>query len=268
MIRSALFVPADRQDRVAKARATAADLVIVDLEDAVAANAKTLARDLVGTLLASDRSDPRLAVRINALTTVAGIADLAALAETPPGTVLLPKTESARDIAILRAFWPATRIIALIESATGLRECSAIAMAGVHAIMLGGVDLAAELGLPPSQIALQTARGQLVLACAAAGIAAIDAPFIDIADPQGLLVEAQMAQAMGFAAKAAIHPGQVEPINNVWTPSSEEVDNARAALAAFSAAGESAVRHAGRMIDEPVARHLRRLLARVDGGKG
>ncbi|WEK02225.1 MAG: CoA ester lyase [Candidatus Sphingomonas phytovorans] len=264
MIRSALFVPADRTERVDKALMSAADLVIADLEDAVADRDKDMARDAIRTRLDEAGADPRLAVRINALTTPAGIRDLAALADRPPACVLLPKCESVRDIAILRAsLGPDTSILPLIETAMGLAECRAVAMAGVAGVMLGGVDLAAELGLEPGWEALRTARGLIVLACAAAGVPAIDAPFIAIDDVTALAVEAMAARAIGFSAKAAIHPRQLEAINATWTPSAAELLFAREALDAYLAAGERAIRHAGRMIDAPVARALRRTLART-----
>ncbi len=267
MIRSALFVPADRAERIDKALASAADLVLVDLEDAVADSDKDAARDAVRARLDAAEANSRLAVRINALTTIAGIRDLAVLADRPPACVLLPKCESARDIIVLRgALGPDTGIIPLIESAAGLADCRAVAAAGVAAVMLGGVDLAAELGLEPGWEALRTARGMIVLACAEAGVPAIDAPFIAIDDMDALADEAKAARGIGFSAKAAIHPRQLDIINATWTPSAAELAFAREALDAYLAAGERAIRHAGRMIDAPVARALRRTLARTSVG--
>lgn len=257
-----LFVPGARPDRFAKALVAGADAICIDLEDAVAAPDKLAARDAaLGWLAANDAAPAWL--RINALSTHDGLADLLALVgrEVRPHALLLPKVESARDIAIVRELVPEMPLVPLVESAAGLRAVTEIARApGVVAAMFGGGDLSAELGVELAWEPLRTHRDLFLLGCAGAGVSTIDVPFVHLEDPDGLARESASARAAGFSAKAAIHPAQVEPIRRAFAPSEAERRAAAEALAAFEAGGGRAVRHKGRMLEAPLVRRLREVV--------
>jgi (S)-citramalyl-CoA lyase len=265
--RSWLFTPATRPDRFAKASAAGADIAILDLEDAVAPGDKAQARIIALDYWADDPDDGvRHALRINGLDTRAGIADVDALlgSTAAPDFLVLPKTETAGHLQILDRLLTAagkgTRLIGLIESAHGLAAVAAIAAATprLAGLMLGAADMAADLGSATAWAPLAFARGRLIAACALAGVTPIDAPFFDLSDEAGLKQEVAAAVALGFAAKAAIHPAQIAAINAALTPSAEAVDKARAILAE-NAKGVGSID--GQMIDEAIARKARRTLA-------
>jgi len=259
-----LFCPADRPERYAKALERA-DAVILDLEDAVAPADKVSAR----VALIDSHLDPdRVIVRVNALDSVDIAADLASLEQTDYRRVMVAKAESADALARLDARW---QLIALCETARGVVEAEAIAkQRHVVALMWGAEDLVASLGGTSSRTRKGTyrevaraARSRVLLAAGAAGIAAIDAVHLDIADEKGLRREARDAAASGFAATACIHPGQVETIRAAYRPDEATLAWARGVIEA--AQGERGVfRYRGRMIDEPVLRHARSVIARSD----
>lgn len=257
---SLLFVPGGRPDRFARALASDADVVCIDLEDAVPVDGKDAARAAAIAAIG-----PRIAIRVNGVRTRAGLADLLALAAAPalPELVLVPMVESAEEIAIVSAvLGTGARLVPLVETARGLAAAAAIAAApGVVAMMFGGGDLSAELGVALAWEPLATARGLFVLACAGARVPAIDVPFIALDDTDGLVQEARRAGAMGFQAKAAIHPAQLDAIHAALRPDAATIDEARAALAAFAAGDGGAVRHDGRMLEAPVMRRYHKILA-------
>lgn len=265
---SLLFVSGATPARFAKARASGASIICIDLEDSVPDDAKNAAR---AAAIAAIDGAPGLAIRINPVTTLAGLRDLIALAEADrlPAAILLPKAEHAADIAIVRgAIGDAVTIIPLIESPAALGRTAAIAAApGVGAMMFGGGDMAAELGVALAWEPLRSARGAFLLGCAEAGVPAIDVPFIDLDNLRGLEAETRLAQAMGFQAKAAIHPAQIATIEQILRPTAEEIIEAREAEAAFAAAGGAAVRFRGRMLELPVMRRYRRMLAQAATGE-
>ncbi|WP_300536590.1 CoA ester lyase [Sphingosinicella sp.] len=256
-----LFVPGNRPERFEKALATGAELVCIDLEDAVPPAAKDETR---ATVIAALPGLPceRIAVRVNGMRTEAGLRDLLALKDAGPLPLLLvPMVESAGELAPLQAVG-APAIIPLIETAKGLAAAVEIAAAeAVVAMMFGGGDLSAELGVALEWEPLAAARGQFILACARARVPAIDVPFIHIADPEGLAEEVRRAKSLGFSAKAAIHPAQVEIIQGVLRPQPSDIEEARAALQAFAEAGGQAVMFKGRMLEAPFMRRLERLAA-------
>jgi (S)-citramalyl-CoA lyase len=265
--RSWLFTPGTRPDRFARAAEAGADVLIVDLEDAVAPAAKPRARADALALLAGDkRAGVATAVRINALRTPEGLADLAALLAAPgqPDYLLVPKAESADELglvdALLAGVASPARLVALIESARGLAAADAIARATprLAALMLGAADLAADLGAAVAWEPLLHGRSAVVRAAALGGVLAIDAPCFALRDAEALAAELAGSAALGFAAKAAIHPAQVGPINAALTPSPEAVEEARRILRE-NEKGVGVL--AGRMIDEAVARRARRTLA-------
>ena len=265
--RSWLFTPATHPERFAKASQSGADVAILDLEDAVAPGDKVRARNTALDYLAGNPSDGTLhALRINGLDTRTGISDLDALlgSKAAPDFLVLPKTETVGHLEILdrllTAAGKATRLIGLIESARGLAAVEAIATATPRLVglMLGAADMAADLGAAIAWDPLAFARGRLIAACALAGVTPIDAPFFDTRDEVGLKKEVAAAVALGFAAKAAIHPAQIGAINAALAPTAEAVEKARAIIRENSK-GVGMID--GQMIDEAIARKARRILA-------
>ncbi len=266
-----LFCPADRPDRFAKA-AERADAVILDLEDAVAAENKQRARDAILAQLdgapAVPTLDPaRTIIRINPPGTSDYEQDLRLLAQTPYRTVMLAKAGHPDHVRSLADF----TVIALCETAAGVVNAAAIAAEpNVSALMWGAEDLLASLGGTSSRrpdgsyrAVASHARSTVLLAAGAAGKKSIDSVYVDIADLDGLGEEALDAVASGFVAKACIHPGQVAAVRAAFAPSQEEVAHAREVLAAAESSGSGVFRHRGKMIDGPILRHAEELLRRA-----
>jgi citrate lyase subunit beta/citryl-CoA lyase len=262
-----LYVPADRPGRIEKAFASGADVVILDLEDAVAAEHKEAARATVAGLLA----DPRrpLQVRVNDLRTPHGRADLAALAPLLPATegVRLPKAESAEEIREAAALAPGTALHPLLESALGVERAYEIAGAhpAVASVGLGEADLRADLAVS-GDLGLAWARSRVVVAARAAGLPApVQSVYPDVGDLDGLAASCRLGRSLGFRGRAAIHPAQLPVIAEAYRPDAEEIAAARRVLAAFTSAtaeGTGAVALAdGGFVDLAVARQAERLLA-------
>lgn len=262
---SLLFVPGSRPDRFAKAKAAGAGLTVIDLEDAVAADDKDAA---CAAALGQVAEAPQgWAIRINAVRTAAGIRDLAALVDSPalPEVLLVPMVELAGDLEVIAGALGdrCPQLIPLIETPRGLRHALAIASVDkVTAVMFGGGDFSGELGVELAWEPLLAARQQLLLACAEAGKPAIDVPFIRLEDEAGLAEEAARARAIGFSAKAAIHPAQLPAIHAAFLPTEAEVAEAREALAAYEAGGGRAIRFRGRMLEAPFIIRYRALVTR------
>ncbi|MBP8931820.1 MAG: CoA ester lyase [Paracoccus sp.] len=253
-IRAPLFVPANRPERFAKAAASGADAVILDLEDAVAADAKDAAR----AALATDFTDLPVIVRINAIGTPWHADDLAAVARLRPAAVMLPKAEDADRVASVAA---QTRlpVIALVETARGLAHARTIAAApGVARIAFGSVDFCADLGCAHLREVLLPARSELVLASRLAGIAApIDGVTVQLDDLSVSHDDAAHARALGMTGKLCIHPRQIAEVRRAFAPTEAEIDWARRVLAS----GDGAVSVDGAMVDEPVRIRARAILA-------
>ena len=177
---------------------------------------------------------------------------------------MLPKAESAGQIEILAAALGDAGdggIVPIIESAAGLRQAWAICAApGVKAVLFGGGDMAADLGVAMDWEPLLFARSQVVAACAAANVPAIDVPYLDVKDEAGLLAETGRARALGFTAKACIHPAQVAAVNQVFTPSEADLSHAERVIAALDEAGGGAALLDGKLIEAPIIRRARRVL--------
>ncbi|QNA92603.1 MULTISPECIES: CoA ester lyase [unclassified Microbacterium] len=257
-----LFCPADRPERFGKALERA-DAIILDLEDAVLPDAKATARE---NIVRADLDPERVIVRVNAPSSDAFAADLDALARTAFRTVMVAKTESARSLSV---FDEGYTLIALCETARGVHAADSIAAHPlVSAMMWGAEDLVASLGGTSSRTTdggyrdiARYARSRVLLEAGAHGKAAIDAVHIDIADVDGLRGEAADAAASGFHATACIHPDQVAVIRAAYRPDAETVAWATDVLEA--AGHERGVfQFRGRMIDEPVLRHARSVVAR------
>ncbi|HEY8718977.1 CoA ester lyase [Pengzhenrongella sp.] len=257
-----LFCPADRPDRFAKA-AERADAVILDLEDAVAPAAKAAARR---ALVAGSLDPGRTIVRLNPADGPEFADDLAAVARTGYGTLMLAKTASASQVGALAGF----DVVAVVETAAGVVAVDEIAAApNVVALLWGADDLVASLGGTSSRFpdgryrdVARHARSAVLLAAGAHGKAAIDAVHLDIADGDGLAAEAADAAASGFRASACIHPSQVAVIRAAYRPSSHDVAWARSVLAA--AVGQRGVfRWHDQMIDGPILKHAEEVLRRA-----
>ncbi len=262
-----LFVPGNRPERFEKAASSGADLVCIDLEDSVPAEEKDSARESVLAALGwLNRKNS--AVRINGLKTKAGLADLVALAAADhlPALLFMPMVESASEVEIAHSILGdrIEGLVPLIETVKGLRAGDDIAASeGVTGMMFGGGDFSAELGTKLEWEPLLAARGAFVMCCASARVMAIDVPYIDMGNEAGLADECARIKAMGFHAKAAIHPKQLPVIQKIMRPSEAEIAEAKEAIAAYDAAGGKAVGHGGRMLEAPLMERYRRMLASV-----
>ncbi|MET7640728.1 CoA ester lyase [Streptomyces sp. NPDC005438] len=270
-VRSALYVPGDRPEMLARAEQRGADALILDLEDAVAPARKEVARATVVDWLAglTHRPRPRVWVRVNP--GAAGTADLAALAGLPWDGVLLAKAESARQVTEAYhllgrgSHGPPPVLCPVLESPSAVAAAEEIARApGVARLHLGEADLCAELGVDPGPEGLELLwiRSRLVLVCAAAGLAPPLAPaFTDLADPERLRATTRRFARLGFRGRTCVHPAQVPVVNEVFTPDAEEVAEARALVRRFEEAGSGVlVDDRGRMVDEAVVRRARAVL--------
>ncbi|WP_321914504.1 CoA ester lyase [Paraburkholderia sp. J11-2] len=262
--RSLLFVPGDRPARFEKALASGAHEVIVDLEDAVAPEAKPAAREAAAAWLGAGRD---ALVRINAMGTEWYEDDLRLLARAPGAAVMLPKADEASLRATSDAL-PGRRIVALIETVRGYLALRAlVAVPGVARLAFGSVDFSAETGIADEGGALLAVRTQIVLASCHAGLAApVDGVSTGFADAQALGAAAAHSRALGFGGKLCIHPAQVAAVNAAFRPSAGECDWARQVVEAFAASGGAATAMAGKMIDKPVVERARRILA--ESGEG
>ncbi|MGH3357622.1 MAG: HpcH/HpaI aldolase/citrate lyase family protein [Nocardioidaceae bacterium] len=281
-LRTALFVPGDRPDRIAKAVGYPTDVVVVDLEDAVADGMKEQARDVARRATATlEHPSVRLMVRVNPVDSPWFADDVAALEPllNQLSAVVLPKA-TADDVRRLEVLLTrlesatlATRgtgILPIVETAAGVLDAAGIAVGSerVETLVFGVADLSAELRIEASAEGdeLLHARSHMVLACAAAGrTPPVDGPYLRLDDPDGLETSVAHARRLGFGGKAVIHPRQLDAVTAAFSPNRTEVAWARAVDAAYSAAeqtGRGAVRlDDGTFVDQPVARRARAILA-------
>ncbi|WP_027135100.1 HpcH/HpaI aldolase/citrate lyase family protein [Geminicoccus roseus] len=257
-----LFVPADRPERISKAAASGADCVFIDLEDAVASQAKASARIGLVQALAQLPAHPLpIFLRINASGTPWHADDLAALAILPVAGVVLPKAEHPEDLKRLAAILgDRARVVALVESASGLAQARLLARSAGR-LAFGSIDFAADLGCAHSREALLLARLELVLASRLAGLPGpIDGVTTAIDRPDEILDDAAHAASLGFAGKLLIHPRQIIPARQGFAPSEADVNWARRVL---DAAGDgAAIALDGAMVDAPVIARARQIIAR------
>jgi citrate lyase subunit beta/citryl-CoA lyase len=266
--RTYLFVPGNRPDRFRKALASGADAVVLDLEDAVAADAKDAAREFVrawaATAVPAERAG--VVVRINDLGSPHAAADLAAVAAAGLPAVMLPKTESADDIAAVRSAAPDTAVLALVESARGVAAVEEIAGSpGVRRLVFGTLDYALDLDLDLDDASdgLSYAAGRLAVAARCAGLATpVGGVTPQLGDGARLLADLAWSRRHGFGAKLCIHPAQVAAIHAALAPTTEAVERAHRVLEA-DAVSPGAAQLDGRMIDRPVVLAARRTLARA-----
>lgn len=256
-----LFVPGDRPERFAKAAASGADAVILDLEDAVPGERKAAARQAVA---AHGIDEVPVIVRINAAATTEFFVDLAALKNVPMAALMLAKAETADDVAAVHAaLGYRVPVIVLVETVAAFADLGALLRAeGVVAAAFGSLDLALDLGCQADWEALAYTRGQLILHSRLAGLAApLDGVTTVFDDPAQVEADARRAAALGFAGKLLIHPKQVAPVLDAFTPNPQAIAWARAVLDA--ARTGAAVQVDGAMVDKPVIERARRILSRI-----
>ncbi|MFK7913416.1 MAG: CoA ester lyase [Pseudomonadales bacterium] len=266
--RSLLFVPGNRPERFAKADAAGADLVCLDLEDAVAPDQKVSARTAVFDYLSAEQQPAcPTGVRINATNTALGIADLHLLLDraVAPAFVMLPKVESAQSVEQLIDLLPGhTQVVPILESARGLAVCEAVfAVPALQVAIFGAVDYVADIGCSPGWESLLIPRVQLVQAAAAHDVTVLDGPYVDVRDLDGLAQQTRRARDLGLRARSAIHPAQIPVIHTALAPTDAEIDRAEQVVAAFAAAETGAALLDGQLIELPVFKAAQRLLAQV-----
>ena len=284
-MRSWLFAPGDSEKKMGKAASSEADVAIFDLEDAVAPEAKPDARKMVAEALGAADDRSRLWVRINPLDTDMPLEDLAAIMPARPGGLLLPKAEGPEQVERLDHYLSAletahgiergaTPVLALVtETATAMFRAGDYAGAPrLAAMSWGAEDLADSVGAQSNTDeggayypVFEMARSFCLLGAAHAGVPAIETIMADFRDLDGLAKRAALVRRQGFAGMLAIHPAQVGPINEAFTPSEAEIAEARMVVELFEAnPGAGTIGHEGRMLDRPHLSRARQLLAGLD----
>ena len=278
--RTYLFVPGTEERKTDKALASAADALILDLEDAVATSEKPRAREMVRARLVSIAPERQVYVRVNDVETGLTAEDLRAVCTGGVAGIILPKVEAPEtvrtvstmiDRAERAAGLPAGQIHlnAIIETGRGIAHAVEIAKAGgrLAALMFGAADYTADLGIPTANIGPHITYGKIatVVASRAGGLAApIDTVFFDVTDAEGLAADCQEAKALGFTGKAVIHPNQIDSANAAFTPSADEVEAARHLVQAFREAesrGIGAVTINGKLVDYAMLKVAEKTLA-------
>ena len=269
---TALFVPGDRPDRYAKAAASGADLVIIDLEDAVAPDAKNAARAAVAAALSSETErgpgpELRALVRINDPVSPVGARDLALLVSLSrrPGHglvgVMVPKAGSVAPLAAVIEAVRGLPVIALIESALGVANVRPLAaLPGLSRLAFGALDFALDVGADVDALTGQVARAEVVIASRAAGLEAPwESPSTSLNDTSLVETTSRAARALGFGGRLCIHPAQLAAVRAGFAPTAEEVTWARRIVGA----GDAVVRVGGEMVDRPVLERARAILRRA-----
>lgn len=277
-LRSFLFAPASDQRKAEKALSLEADAVILDLEDAVAVGEKARARSLVVDLLQRGPRE-KIYVRVNGVHTPWIVGDLMAVVGARPAGIVLPKAECAEEVRHVHwligqlereyGFTPGElEIIPLVETARGVLNAREIAAScpRVRRLAFGAIDYTLDLGvsLTKEGAEIMYARSHLVAASRAAGCEGpVDTVYPRLNDPQGLVEECRLVRALGFAGKLVIHPAQIQPVNEIFSPTAQEIALAAKIAQAFAEAearGIAAVQVEGRFIDYPVAAWAKRTL--------
>ena len=269
--RSFIFSPGLRPEMFPKALACGADIVCVELEDGIAPKDKDEARIKGLGLFTAPQSDDGVEriVRINCLRTAFGLADVQAVlaTDTPPPALMLPKVTSPEEVIwlddLLTERGHSTRLHVIIETNAALEDAYNIAHCSprLEALFFGGVDMAADLRCKNAWEPLLYARSRVVHAAASAGIDAIDVPYLDLNDIDGMEREARLACELGFSGKGSIHPKQIAVLNTVFSPDAASVAYAERVVAAFAEANTGLVVVDGKLIEKPVLREMNRILA-------
>ena len=269
--RSFIFVPGLRPDMYPKALSSGADIVCVELEDGIAPRDKAEARKNALALFEQPHADDGVEriVRINSIRERFGIEDvLAVLAtDTPPPALMMPKVCTPDEVVMLDQLLSeaghSTRLHVIIETNAGLEAAFDIAKCSdrIDAMFFGGVDMAAELRCQNSWEPLLYARSRVVHASTSAGLDVIDVPWLDLNDPEGMRVEAERARDLGFVGKGSVHPNQIAALNEVFTPSTDQIARARRVIAEFETADTGLLVIDGKLIEKPVLRNMYRIVA-------
>lgn len=275
-LRSLLFLPANRLERLGKALASGTDLVVLDLEDGVGPDAKPAARRALDDIARSEMTAHVgwIAVCINPLASADGIRDLAMMLDWDvwPAMLVVPKVEAAAEVrhvvALVSSGPSAPALLLTLETAAGTAAAVDIAAAAPQGSVLryGAADHMAETGGAMTPASLAFGRGQAFNAAATRRLAAVDGVWLDFCDPEGLTAEAELVRSMGFTGKIAIHPDQIAPIHRVFTPTPAEIADANALLDAAASAGGGAFAFNGRMVDAPVLTRARRIVDTMERG--
>lgn len=264
--RSLLFVPGARPDRFDKAAASGADAVCIDLEDAVAPHLKSEARTETLSYLGGGSDRVAIGFRINPMNTLDGLRDIVAFTESNarPAFMMIPKAAGDAELSQLTEILGerCPPLFPLIETAEGLLNAAAIARAVGEAggVMFGGADYSASIGSDMGWDALHHARSTIVSAASISGAEAIDVPYLDVKNEGGLRDETKRVKAMGFTGRACIHPAQVSSINEIFTPSTDDISKARKIAAAYEQAAGGVALLDGKLIEKPVLRAAQRIL--------
>jgi len=275
--RSVLYMPGANTRALEKAKSLPADSLILDLEDAVAPDAKAQARENIRTALATGFGHREAVVRINGLNTQWGLDDLKAFADTKADAILLPKVESASQIqkvaSLLKQFNPANtmKIWAMIETPLAIFHLPEIASSHpmLEALVLGTSDLVKDLHArhTPSRVETQTALSLSVLAARAHQLCVLDGVHLTLEDEEGLKQSCVQGRDMGFDGKTLIHPSQIAFANEIFGPSSEEIEEAKQRINAYDAAlssGAGIVLLNGKLVEELHIQDAKRILALAD----
>jgi citrate lyase subunit beta/citryl-CoA lyase len=279
LLRTTLFVSGIRPEMIAKAPKYGADCLTLDLEDSVPPAEKEKAREIVAAALGTELpQQTRVFVRINPLDGPFGLKDLEAIVTKGLAGIRVPKCESAQDIRAVDSHLArleerhelslgSIALVVTLETAKGVLNGFDLATASprIIAIVFGPEDYTADIGTKRSRegTELLHARSQVVLCAAAAKVQAMDGAYADVRDQEGLIAETQLVKRLGFKGKTAIHPGQIEPIHQVFAPGAEEIAEAKRILAAYeeaAAKGIGAVLLDGRLVELPVVKRARRTL--------
>lgn len=263
--RSALFLPASNRRAIAKARELAADVVILDLEDAVAPDAKAGARDAAATAAGEGFGGCETVIRVNALDTAWGADDLDAAAGSAAAAVLVPKVRNVGDVARYRAALGGKPLWLMIETGEAIGRLQDIAGAGAAGFVLGVNDLALELGARPGADRAWLAPVQTMMLAAARsrGLVALDGVCNDFSDDDRLRVECDAAAAMGYDGKSLIHPRQIEICHAAFAPTAEEVAWAARVRDAFAGGVTGVIQVDGRMVEALHLTQAKRILRKA-----
>ncbi|MFI6129181.1 HpcH/HpaI aldolase/citrate lyase family protein [Micromonospora sp. NPDC051141] len=268
--RCLLVTPATRMERFLGSAAGPADIHLLDLEDSVPAEAKHGARQAVGLLDPAEVPDG-YSLRVNPVRSPEGVRDLHMVldARTAPDMIVLPKVESPHDVElvdeVLAGAGIDTVLWAILETAAGLENAMAVARSRPRLVALtfGAADFCADTGTAMEWEPLLMARSRVALAARSAGIEAVDGPTFDLDDAAALESDARRAAGLGYTGKVAVHPGQVDAINEVFTPSAADVHRADRIVGEFRRTGASIITMDGRMLGPPFLRQAESTLARA-----
>ena len=280
--RAILYMPGDDRRKIQKATTLGVDSICMDMEDGVAANKKTEAREVIaGAMKELDFGKSERCIRINQIGSGLEKRDLVAALATNPDTIVVPKIETAEQVKWVSEHIEtyelssklnigSVRLLVGVETAKGIMNLKEIAEADkrLEAIIFGGEDFAASIGAVRTKAATELlyARQAVVTACAANDLQAIDIVFIDFKDPDGLRLEAEEGARFGFSGKKIIHPNQVEAAQEAFTPSNEAIEYAKRIVESFESSqkeGKGAYALDGKMIDMPLLKNAQKVLERA-----